>query len=58
MHARPADDRHLPPGRSLPVARRCLEVEGYLDAETAQAAHRLAWPCLVDAGLEQGGMSV
>jgi hypothetical protein len=30
----------------VPLARRCLEVKGFLDATTAQTAYRLAWACL------------
>ncbi|MET9386822.1 nucleoside deaminase [Streptomyces sp. NPDC002928] len=46
VHASPTDGRELPGGDFVSLARRCLDVNGFLDATTAQAAYRLAWPCL------------
>ncbi|MGW6356942.1 nucleoside deaminase [Streptomyces sp. NPDC055092] len=46
VHNSPADGRETPGGGFESLARRCLEVQGFLDAPTAQAAYRLAWACM------------
>jgi hypothetical protein len=39
----PADGREPPGGGFVSLDRRCLAVEGFLEATTAPAAYRLAW---------------